>query len=140
MTSFVLKLVIFTTLYAHKPVNAQSFKWHDEETNSLTETICLLHLSPQAQYPGGAKAWHDFLRSNAQFSKTPGDPTAPIFLAFSVSKEGVIENIKIIRGKNSGHNKEAVRLLKLSSPWQPAVRNGVPEISRMSIRILPSSY
>ena len=96
--------------------------------------------SPQAQYPGGLSAWITFLRENARFSQTKNNTRKPIHLAFSVDKHGSIEDIKIIKGKNPEHNKEATRLLKISGIWEPATNNDIPQACKMSIRIFPRNY
>ncbi len=140
MASLTLRLAISSTLLFYQQPNNQSLECDRSDTKKTSPVTSDSFPEVRAQYPGGLRAWNNFLKENAQFSKFKRDTALPIFLAFSVDKNGGIENIKIIGGNNPIDNKEAIRLLRLSSPWLPATRNNKPETCSMSIRITPRNY
>lgn len=47
-----------------------------------------------------------------------------VILQFRISPEGVLENIKVLRGVDPALDKEAVRVVGLSPKWSPGKQNG----------------
>jgi protein TonB len=83
-----------------------------------------------AEFPGGYDIMNKFIRDNInlneviEFSKK--EMYNKVFVQFVVNKEGLIEDIKIM--KASAHcppcNKEAIRLVASMPQWKPGKVNG----------------
>lgn len=83
------------------------------------------------EYPGGLNKFYMMinrkLRYRADARKNHIEGT--IRLSFTISEDGVLENIKVIKGLFPSLDEEAVRVLKLSPKWKPGTFLGEP-ISR----------
>jgi protein TonB len=79
----------------------------------------------ESEFPGGAAAWTRFLIKNlhypeeAQNNEIQGD----VIVQFIVDKEGNVSEVEAISGPNE-LREEAVRVIKKSGKWTPAVQNG----------------
>jgi periplasmic protein TonB len=58
-----------------------------------------------------------------------------VALNFVVSKDGSLSNVKVTQGIGAGCDEEAVRILKQSPKWQPAVHQGKAVKSKATIFI-----
>lgn len=84
-------------------------------------------LQEQPQFPGGQKAFGEFIMSN--FYAPPiadGPKTVKAYISFVVEKDGTVTSIKTLRDPGYGIGDEAIRVLKLSPKWKPGVQNGKP--------------
>lgn len=82
----------------------------------------------EASFPGGVKAWEDFLRTNLN-AAIPVDKGAPagrytIFVRFIVDKDGNTSDFKALTNHGFGMEQEVLRVLKLTNKWTPAVQGG----------------
>jgi periplasmic protein TonB len=81
----------------------------------------------ESTYPGGLPAWARFLNKSfrypdaAQSNGTQGT----VMVRFIVDKEGNVSDVEAISGPDQdGLREEAVRVIKKSGKWVPAVQNG----------------
>ena len=86
---------------------------------------------------GGSKGWNDYLADNLKYSDTANKAGmgGTVYLEFIVDKEGNITNPKILRGIGFKADKEAIRLVKNSSPWIPGTQNGKKANVKMRVPI-----
>lgn len=82
----------------------------------------------EAQFPGGAAAWSRFLEQNLN-SEIPVDNAAPagrytVIVSFVVDKDGSISEVTALNDPGFGTAEEAVRVIKKSRQWTPALQNG----------------
>lgn len=81
-----------------------------------------------AQYPGGQSAWRTFLERNLRADVATENGASPgtytVIVQFVVDKEGVVSDIKPLTSVGFGMEQEAVRVLKKSGKWKPAIQNG----------------
>lgn len=80
-----------------------------------------------AVYPGGPRAWKSFLDKNIKQRYISDDPNNKIKVTvqFTVDMHGHINEVQAIDGPNDGGFKEeAVRVVKKSRLWLPAVKGG----------------
>ncbi len=82
----------------------------------------------EAAFPGGVAAWNSFLVNNLKES-VPADKNAPAgtyttWIEFIVDTEGRISNIRPLTNHGYGMEEEAVRVMRLSPRWVPAIQNG----------------
>mgnify|MGYP000972612097 CR=1 FL=1 len=81
-----------------------------------------------AKYPGGAGAWRRFLEMNLR-GDTPIDHgaspgTYTVIIQFVVDKAGKVSEIKPLTNVGFGMEEEAMRVIKKSGKWVPAIQNG----------------
>jgi protein TonB len=88
---------------------------------------------PKDGYPG----FYKFVRENLKYPEMAikEGVEGSVRLQFVVSKDGTVSHIKVISGIGSGCDEEAVRIVKQSPKWQPAVYKGNPVTSKASIPI-----
>lgn len=95
-------------------------------TEVIDEKMVIVQV--EARYPGGLEAWKKFLERNLN-RDMPIENGAPmarytVVVAFTVNKEGEVSDIKAENDPGYGTAAEAVRVIKKSNKWQPAIQNG----------------
>jgi protein TonB len=79
----------------------------------------------ESDYPGGPAAWQRYLLKTLHYpdeavnSEIQGD----VVVQFIVDKEGMVSDVEAISGPNELRD-EAVRVIKRSGKWIPAIQNG----------------
>jgi TonB family protein len=98
-------------------------------------------MEQQPEYPGGQSALSAFLNKNLQYPKQASEMsiTGRVFIRFMVEADGIISNIKVIRGIGGGCDEEAVRVIKLMPKWIPGKQNGQPVKSYFTLPIVFNS-
>ena len=82
------------------------------------------------EFPGGDKAFHDFLISNLKYpdlAKQKKD-VGICQIKFTVNTDGSLQNISIVKPTNGclECDQEAKRLISIMPKWKPALKNGKP--------------
>jgi protein TonB len=79
----------------------------------------------ESDYPGGFSAWKRFLERNLRFSQEAIDNQiqGTVIVQFIVDREGNVSDVQAISGPPE-HYAEAVRVIKKSGKWTPAIQNG----------------
>src|SRR6478609_1645117 len=79
----------------------------------------------ESEYPGGASAWQRYLNKNLRYPQEAIDNEiqGTIVVQFIVDKAGTVSDVEAISGPNE-LRAEAVRVIKKSGTWTPAVQNG----------------
>lgn len=77
-------------------------------------------------FPGGIQAFYNFLAKNIVYPKAARDKNTQgkVIVTYIVEKDGKLSDVKVARGIGDGCDEEAVRVIKLSSPWKPGMQNG----------------
>ena len=81
-----------------------------------------------AAFPGGPLAWRKFLETNLR-GETPVDKGAgpgnyTTIIQFIVDKDGNVSDVKPLTKLGYGMEEEAVRVIRKSGKWKPAIQNG----------------
>lgn len=81
-----------------------------------------------ARFTGGKEAWQKFLQKNLK-ANTPVDHGAKagiykVELSFIINIDGSLSDIRCEKDPGFGTCEEAIRLIKTTPKWQPAVQNG----------------
>lgn len=86
-------------------------------------TITSFQFSTQPSFPGGQKAFYKFLGKNL---KWPGDTeaTGKVIVSFYIEADGRLVNFKIDKGMSREFDSAAIRVLKKSPKWIPAMKDG----------------
>ena len=79
----------------------------------------------ESQYPGGMAAWARFLHKNLNYPQEAADMDiqGTVLVQFVVDKEGNVSDVTAVSGPQE-LRAEAVRVIKKSGKWTPAVQNG----------------
>lgn len=109
--------------------NTESTVINNSSAESETENIIYntSGLQVQPEFPGGLKAFSDFIVAN--FYAPPiadGPKTVKAYVSFVVEKDGSVTSIKVLKDPGYGIGNEAIRVLKLSPKWKPGEQNGKP--------------
>ena len=81
----------------------------------------------ESEFPGGAGAWLRYLNKNLRYpdDAVNNEIQGTVIVQFIVDKEGNVSDVTPISGPdNGGLREEAVRVIKRSGKWTPAVQNG----------------
>jgi protein TonB len=95
----------------------------DEEDYDKTFT----KVEIESEFPGGAAAWLRYLNKNLRYpdDAVNNEIQGTVVVQFIVDKEGNVSDVNAISGPdNGGLRDEAVRVIKKSGKWTPAVQNG----------------
>lgn len=105
-------------------VNDFVFSQHEPDTTKPT-TLTLTKVEIQPSYPGGATAWKQFINKNLHYPQEAIDKEikGTVVLQFVVNADGSLANIEAISGPKE-LKAEALRLIKASGNWLPAIVNG----------------
>jgi len=79
----------------------------------------------ESSYPGGTAAWQRYLLKTLRYPQDAQDNEVQgtVVVQFIVDKAGVVSDVKAISGPQELQD-EAVRVIKKSGQWTPAVQNG----------------
>ena len=79
----------------------------------------------QPQYPGGMKAFSDFL---SRYLRSPEDlepgEKKVVVVRFKVDEDGTISDITVTQSGGNTYDREVIRVLKKMPKWEPALQNG----------------
>jgi protein TonB len=81
----------------------------------------------ESEFPGGAGAWLRYLNKNLRYpdDAVNNEIQGTVIVQFIVDKEGNVSDVQAISGPDQGGlREEAVRVIKKSGKWTPAVQNG----------------
>ncbi|NJN26223.1 MAG: energy transducer TonB [Cyclobacteriaceae bacterium] len=74
------------------------------------------------EFVGGKEALFEYINSNITY---PEDVVkGNVYVAFVVTKEGNIRDIRIVKGINESCDKEALRLIRNMPKWDPGMHKG----------------
>ena len=96
-----------------------------EEPNYLNEFFTV---QKEAQFPGGFKEWSKFLERtlNTEIPVENGAPAGKysVLVSFLVDREGNVSEIQALNDPGYGIADEAIKVIKRSKQWIPAIQNG----------------
>ncbi|MDR3715765.1 MAG: TonB family protein [Puia sp.] len=81
----------------------------------------------ESEYPGGAPQWLRYLTKNMRYpdEAVNNEIQGTVVVQFIVDKEGNVSDVQAISGPETGGlREEAIRVIKKSGKWTPAVQNG----------------
>jgi protein TonB len=119
------------------------FQLHAQSTTDSTVTTdrnMIYDIVDVAPEPiGGMKVFYQIVTKNINYPAEARQKniTGKVFVEFVVEKDGKIlsENVKVARSVHQSLDEEAVRIILLTSPWQPGVKNGQPVRARKTFPI-----
>jgi len=75
----------------------------------------------QPGFPGGDKAFHEFVGKNLKWPDGD-DVQGTVIVGFDVEKDGKLTNIHAVKKLSPAYDKEALRLMSVSPKWIPAMQ------------------
>jgi len=81
----------------------------------------------ESDYPGGQGAWARYLNKTMRYPEQAVEQEiqGTVIVQFIVDKEGNVSDVEAISGPTAGGLRdEAVRVIKKSGKWTPAIQNG----------------
>ena len=103
------------------PQSQEKIKYTKAEPGKVYDSVDVM-----PEYPGGNEALFKFIMANIKYpekamkNKTQG----MVFISFIVWKDGLVGDIKVLRGIGSGCDEEAVRVVSKMPKWKPGQKNG----------------
>ncbi|NEU10396.1 TonB family protein [Flavihumibacter sp. R14] len=87
-------------------------------------TFTEVEVSPE--FPGGMEAFYQYLAKSFKYPESARSKnlSGKIILQFVVETDGILSDIRVLRGLGSGLDEEAVRVLAQSAKWKPGIQNG----------------
>jgi len=74
------------------------------------------------EFPGGVNLFYKFVANNFNMPDTKGGINGKIVVSFVVEKDGSLSDFKILKDIGYGAGEEAIRVLKRSPKWTPAMQ------------------
>jgi hypothetical protein len=124
----VTSFFIFSCSSGKKNTSPQTTEIAQDTAKSLEEIFSQANVDVDASYPGGARMWKNYLMNNLR-STVPVEHKVPsgtytVIVQFIVYKNGTVRNIKPNTHHGYGMEDEAVRVIRFSGRWIPAMKNG----------------
>jgi len=77
------------------------------------------------EFPGGMKAWVNFLSKNLETpSELEGGEKKTVMIRFKVATDGSVTGFEVVQSAGSMYDNEVIRVLKKMPKWKPAIQNG----------------
>ncbi|WP_199120254.1 energy transducer TonB [Pedobacter sp. ASV28] len=106
---YVLCLPLFALVALLCSFNSSGFSSNDHKVDQA------------ASFPGGFEAFSKYL---IQTTKKVSDKSGKVSVSFIVETDGTVSNQKVENSLDEASDKEALRVIKLSPKWKPALQNG----------------
>ncbi len=86
-----------------------------------------------ALFPGGKEGWRNFLMKNLKYPNAAiaKDIQGTVLLEFVVGTDGTVDDIKVISSPDEMLTNEALRLIKITPKWEPAIQFNKPVKGRL---------
>jgi len=88
-------------------------------------------------FPGGIIAFSKYLSENVRYPMQSREAgvQGKVFLTFVVEADGLLSDIRALRGPSPELNAEAVRVLNTSPRWEPGIQNGIKVRTQFTVPI-----
>lgn len=92
----------------------------------MVDTAVFSKVEVESEFPGGVRGWIQYLQKNLRYpdrainSRMQGT----VRVQFLVDKEGNIDDIEMIQSVEYTIDREAMRLIRQSPQWTPAIQDG----------------
>lgn len=96
----------------------------NEIVSSEDEIITYAETMPE--FPGGETAMRDYLSKHIEYPVMARENgiQGKVYVGFVVDKEGIIKDVKVLKGIGAGCDEEAKRVVSKMPKWTPGKMNG----------------
>ena len=84
----------------------------------------ILNPTKRAEFSGGKQAFSDFMRANINLPQEARKIRGKVRVAFIVTKEGEICDIRIISKPKQYLDREVIRAIRIMPKWVPGINEG----------------
>ena len=116
-------IVISTKKVKSDEVIVNGYKIQFDDDNKVFEKVEI-----EASFYGGVNGWRDFLQKNLKSTVPIDNGASPgtytVIIQFIVHKDGSVSDLKALTSHGHGMEDEALRVMKNSPNWIPAMQNG----------------
>ncbi len=97
----------------------------DSGTVAVKSNEPFIHVEVMPVYKGGFEGMMKTLKKNMRYPRSAQQmgKEGTVFVEFIVSDEGVLRDIKVLRGFDRDCDKEAVRMVEKLTEWTPGLQN-----------------
>ncbi len=97
---------------------------NQQNVNPAADKV-FVKIEVESYYPGGHNGWVQYLNTNLQYPRKAFKKKVEgtVVVRFIVERDGSISNVEAISGDEL-LREEAIRVLKISPKWIPALQNG----------------
>jgi hypothetical protein len=112
--------------------NAAGPKYIELTVNNNNNNTDLVYKAAEAEikptFPGGLMEFYKFVAENFKISEEASKMKlkGKVYITFMIEKDGSLSDFRVLRDIGYGTGEEAVRVLKLSPNWIPALLNNKP--------------
>lgn len=127
LVAIPLVILIFCSLAMQTKKTGTAENALDKSVADTTGPAVFLKPEVEASFPGGAKAWQQYLLKTLHYPQAAQDLEiqGAVVVQFIVEKDGSLRDVKAISGPEKGGLKEeAVRVLQNSGKWVPGKGDG----------------
>ena len=132
-TKVLILSVLFCTFCALS-VHAQNNDLADNKTNEKVYDV----VETVPAFPGGEDALLKWLQGELKYPEDAakkGD-SGIVHVNFTVSRDGTIRDVHVIKSSNPVFNEEAIRVVKKMPKWVPAKQQGKDVTARFRLPII----
>lgn len=113
-------LALIVSLFALQHLNSQSPS--PELANNEIYNSNGVEFKPE--FPGGINAFYKYVADNFKVPTAKEFEGGRLIVAFTIEKDGSLEDIKVVKEIGFGTTEETIRLMKATPLWKPAEQNG----------------
>jgi len=88
-------------------------------------------------YNGGLSEFYKFIGNNLHYptADKQNNVQGKVLITFVIEKDGTLSNAKVLRAPDESLGTEALRVIKLSPPWKPGAKFGMPASMQFTVPI-----
>lgn len=121
--------VVLEKKYSHGVLTATIDRIKEDSIRAARDDVAdktFTRVEIESEFPGGASGWIRYLNKNLKYPERAINATiqGEVRVLFIVDKQGIITDIQIARSVEYSIDEEALRIIRMSPPWTPAVQNG----------------
>lgn len=120
----IIAMLAFIAVYSSSAFSQTEIAYNLVDADNMKKTESTEMLAPS--FKGGNEALAEFMSANLKYpelAKRQG-VEGTVILAYTITKNGEIIDIKVAKSVNKELDKEAVRLAKSMPQWTPAMQDG----------------
>ncbi len=102
------------------------------------EDGCIYIMETHPEPKGGMPAFYKYVTENMKYPEEARKAgiEGKVFVQFTITKDGSLTDIKVLRGIGYGCDEEAIRVLQNAEKWNPGTQRGRPVHSNITIPVL----
>ncbi|MEE0917892.1 MAG: energy transducer TonB [Bacteroidales bacterium] len=99
----------------------------EEKKVSVDDEVFVV-VEEQAEFPGGLDSMYAYIHKNLKYPEAAKEKgiEGRVFVSFIIEKDGLISNVKLLRGIGGDCDEAAVKMVKNMPKWKPAKQRGKP--------------